>query len=211
MKKNLVFLHVPKTAGTSMQTLLRLRGGKHIMDEDFDFEKMNHIVFIGSPDIDFMLRRTNIDKNWWKDSYKFAFVRNPWDRLVSCYHFFCRIRLSRDRVSNPCLKSWKTFIQRVVIDHEYLGVLKMSTSKSHFQAILPQVTWLRPYIDFIGKFENVNEDWAKLLENVGLEFEPLPHVNVSVHKPYREYYTKEIKDAVTKFYEEDIDTFKYTF
>ena len=42
-------------------------------------------------------------------------------------------------------------------------------------------------VDFIGRFENLNNDLKTICENINVEYTPLPHKNKSTHKPYQEY------------------------
>jgi hypothetical protein len=120
--------------------------------------------------------------------FKFMFCRNPWDRLVSIYH-------GRKQILNIEMPSFEEF------------VLNADSSKSPYQS---QVTWIKTdigmQIDFIGRFERYEEDWARL--NFGV---PLPHLNRSRHKHYSELYTPELVEIVSEKYSEDIEFFGYEF
>ena len=80
-------------------------------------------------------------------------------------------------------------------------------------------------INFIGKFENINEDWKKCVEGINehmksnpkidrkhyIKYEPLMHINKSKHKHYSEYYDAETRDEIAKIYADDIEKFNYDF
>lgn len=66
-------------------------------------------------------------------------------------------------------------------------------------------------VDFIGKFENIENDFNMVCKNLGIEVE-LPHINFSKrNKKYRDYYTKETRKLVEAHYNQDIIQFKYEF
>ena len=67
-------------------------------------------------------------------------------------------------------------------------------------------------VDFIGRFEKFNEDFDILRNEFGLSKSPIGISNKSKDETdYREFYTDETKKAVGKYFEEDVDNFKYTF
>ena len=66
-------------------------------------------------------------------------------------------------------------------------------------------------VDFIGRFENLNDDYQKVLHNIGSDSLPLPHIHKSNRERYRNYYTEETKEIVGEFYKKDIEEFGYEF
>jgi hypothetical protein len=77
---------------------------------------------------------------------------------------------------------------------------------------------MRGGIDFVGRFEMIDEHWQKLCETVGLVYKPLPKRNavssdldLRIHRDWRNYYTPELKKIVSNFWEDEIDFFKFTF
>ena len=72
-----------------------------------------------------------------------------------------------------------------------------------------------PYIDYIGKLENLQESWKVISERLGIEYEPLPHENKSKNKNffsnYRDAYNKKTEEYVREKYNEDIKLFNYEF
>ena len=65
-------------------------------------------------------------------------------------------------------------------------------------------------LDFIGRFERLEEDFKKLCGKIGLNVS-LPHLNQSQHRDYRSYYTPELRDRVGEFFKRDVELFGYTF
>ena len=84
---------------------------------------------------------------------------------------------------------------------------------SHFR---PQLDWLtlprstKAYVDFVGRFETLAEDFSIVAKRLGLR-EPLPTGNASEHQPYRDAYSKRMRAIVADLYAADIDAFDYSF
>ena len=135
-----------------------------------------------------------IGKARWDSYYKFSFVRNPWDRLVSLYHF--RLKKMRHLIKGRSFDTWL----RQVFDEYHPKV------HQHYWIAEDGV----PFVDFIGKFENLSEDFSRVCSRIGAAV-PLLHINKSSHKHYAEYYNAESRDFVQKACAADIDMFGYTF
>lgn len=108
---------------------------------------------------------------------KIAVIRNPYDRLVSCWE---------DRKQDFGDKGWDEFIGHVCETSD-------EVINSHARS---QYLHLDPWPDILIPFEKVNEQFASL----GIE---LKHANKSVRKPWESYYTKEQLKRVRKRYAED--------
>ena len=65
-------------------------------------------------------------------------------------------------------------------------------------------------IDFIGRFETIDEDFKELCKELDAHLE-LPHLNKTKHAPYQEYYDEETKRIVADHFAEDIEKFGYSF
>lgn len=179
-----------------------------------------------------------IEKDVLQDSkkyFKFTFVRNPWDRLVSHYFFATRFKdgihpLTKNPLPQQMLYkiSFKEFIMN-------LEEIKMNTDFV-LEDTLDKATYLKKLldskgfctncydwisdengkmlpIDFIGKVENINEDYNKLIKLLNYPFSSptLPKENSTKHQHYTTYYDKDMIQVVKKLFEKDIETFKYKF
>jgi hypothetical protein len=66
-------------------------------------------------------------------------------------------------------------------------------------------------IDFIGKIENLQNDFNTICDNIGIPRKPLTQRNKSKHDHYSKYYDKETRDIVASRFAEDIEMFGYKF
>jgi len=146
-----------------------------------------------------------IQESWIEGAFIFTFVRNPWDRMVSLYHYLIRMKY-------PLPDTFEGFIERVVAS-DYLRPCKLNLL-GYYQAnrltdwLKPRGIWL-PH--FIGKVENLSADWEVLSTILGIKHLPMSHRNKSEHGPYQDYYTTRTRLLVAKHFAEEIDIFGYTF
>jgi len=135
------------------------------------------------------------NEHGFENYFKFTIVRNPWDRLVSNYFF----RKRRGKSTSISFKDW-------VVKNKFDGCNAKHT----------QLSWISDetgelIIDFIGRFENLQEDFNIICERIGVPHQQLAHKNKSKHKHYTEYYDEETKQIVAEKYAKDIEYFGYKF
>ena len=179
---NFVFLHVPKSAGISMRTALLASDNDAI---EFD----NHIL---ASEIVAAIGASEFAR-----AYKFAFVRNPWDRAVGLYHFI--------------LSDESHAAHQLTKDMSFPEYLEVYNEKSRSR----QTDWThdadRQLVDFIGRFETLQPDFKKVCQQIGLEGVELPHLNRSKHADYRSYYTRDMREAVARSRAFEVSEFRYEF
>ena len=161
--------------------------------------------------------------------FVFSFVRNPFSRIVSRYvqltYFFKENQIAKTR--GLVLAGWaeKNF-------NDFFKVMKLGKSadnftfsnfvkfamKKHDDHWMVQFQLLKKYsninvnnFNFIGKFENLQEDFNTICDKIGIPQQQLPHKNSTKHKHYTEYYDEETKQIVAEKYAKDIEYFKYKF
>ena len=81
---------------------------------------------------------------------------------------------------------------------------------------LPQYAWVTDIhkniaVDFVGRYENLNEDFKKICQRVQVDAPELPHTFKTDHKPFKEYHTQATIDKVAQVFKEDIELFKYDY
>jgi len=184
-----IFIHLPKTAGTSVSRALGLSSSRHIPAESY--------------------RRANPKK--FTNFFKFAFVRNPYDRLLSSYAFLMNGGMNDDdaRFATAHVKPFGSFSEFVI---EGLALNPKIRAWVHFR---PQTEFVcdaagSSLMDFIGRFESISEDYAMVADRLGLSSE-LPVTNRSKRGDYREAFNTESLDIVRQIYSRDLKTFRYEF
>lgn len=140
-------------------------------------------------------------------SFVFSFVRNPYDRLVSIY--FGLVKDNVELLQKYGINTFERFV-REALESRVSGL---------FDYILPQSRLLRSEterkekssVDYIGRFETIQRDFKTACDAKAIPHRWLKIENKSNHFNFRYYYNDETKRKVRKFYEEDFDSFKYTF
>ena len=131
--------------------------------------------------------------------FKFAFVRNPWERFVSYTAFMHR--QDGGFIADP---------------HRAMG--RVLADPGHHAKIVfrPQHEFIcddrgEIMVDFVGRHETMQASFDAICARIGLASEPLERVNASSHGPWRAYYTEALKARVAEVYARDIEIFGYRF
>jgi len=156
--------------------------------------------------VDWRIARDAFGSEAWNTYFKFALVRNPFDLLPSLYYLPNRIAVRKAR------PTWKEFVRDPILKPTELQTL-------------PQSNIIGPNVDFIIKFENLAENFEKMLTaaNVPRPYSTLPPPtnssdpacpapNLSTHGrlPYWEYYTESwMIESVYENFAEDFERFDY--
>ena len=207
-ERKLLFVHIPKTGGSSIEKALGLLGDWRVEDRERLFGLIQSPIlkrqaFLSNFLQHLSLRDIQLVLPEWNKYYRFAFVRNPWDKLVSIYSNTDFNLLTQAQAQGIELTGleFPEFIRRIVeIQHIHL---------------LPQYDFIysengKCLVNFIVRFEQMQEDFAQVCRLLKLDIQ-LPHLNTSVHAPYQDYYTEESKACVGERYQVDIETFNYHF
>lgn len=183
--ENPIFIHIPKTGGISIV-----------------YGLIGYFPLLNC----FHKRVSRYDKSLRERQFVFSFVRNPYDRIVSSYHYLIQgLGNPADNEFGASLpKDFKTF----VID--YMRHIDISSPDLQLH-LLPMTFWLNEDIDFIGKFENLQEDYNYVCQQLNIPIHQLNKTNASDHKDYREYYDNETRQIIESIYYKDITQFNYTF
>ena len=135
--------------------------------------------------------------------FKFGFVRNPYDRIVSAYNDF------KNDLGH---QAWAFPIQRHATFKHFAMNLHDSPCKQ-FIHIQPQYDFLDCggdiAIDFVGKFESLQRDFNTVQKLLGLEVKKLEIHRANSHNHYESYYDEECRQAIYKFYKKDFEAFGY--
>lgn len=180
--KNFAFFHNYRTGGTSIRKALN----------QFTDEKR-----FKKPHIAPKVLRDSIGAKRFNKLFKFCFVRNPWDKMVSTY---CYTRATPEHFEYQKVRNmpFSEFIRHVVA----------KKAQTQYQYLSDEKGCL--LVDFVGKFECLNRDYIFVCKKIKLSA-PIGHLNGVNHKPYRSYYDKESRAIVKEYFKKDIETWGYSF
>ena len=176
----ILFIHIPKTAGKSITSVL------------FDRESANH-------------KKANEYNIFIYFSYTFCFVRNPFDRFYSVYMYFLKggnlSHITSDINIQKEIKKYENF-------SNFIKKFDQFKYKDYLH-FLPQYLFIykknKCLVDYIGRFENLENDFEPIRKKYGLE--KLPHLNKSQEckNEWKDHYTKELADLVYNLYKKDFE------
>lgn len=198
--KKFLFVHIQKTAGSSISKNLMLIDGSEFLH--YPHTSIKHAQL------------TNKQNN----CFKFAFVRNPWDRL---YSWYCMIlaKGSSSVFYKYVLQNSNNFsefldLNEIIKDDR---IDQFNTSIPNWKSIsYNQLDYLTDItnklnMDFIGRFENIEYDFRYICNILNIEYTPLQHINKSNNENYKLAYSDKDIEKVYKLYKRDVDYFDYNF
>ena len=185
-----VFLHIPKTGGTSIR-----RG---YFENNVEGPHQGYV-----PDE-------------WSDLFKFGFVRHPLDRLISAWKMFTEGMDNTVKEWSAERKDISLVDFLAIASDESIpfdGARDTVEKKIRVHTLpMTHPFYCLDQADFIGRFERLNEDFAIALSHVGVNAAKLPHWNISKRKPDFSKYFKDanVMDAAVELYRNDFREFDYT-
>lgn len=209
---DLLFIHIPKIAGTSINKFLMESWG---LDHNSDKDRQKVLldpVLVGHRTAYEQLEYFGKEK--FESLVSFAICRNPWDRVFSMYRY--------RNINSTDFRTWLF----AVLPQFRTGVM---WPEIYYKISLPQVEYIwgdhdEQIVDTVLRFENLEQEFSQFCtlnfdidENNVRDF--MPRVNVaeteSKHgkykSSYKDYYTSDMIDKVYKLYHEDVDYFGYEF
>lgn len=186
--KKIFFIHIPKSAGISIHSAL------------FGFDSLGHVRYTDYKQF--------LSSNIFKKFRFVSFVRDPYARLLSSFFYLKNGGRGHDIdiEYQSLLKKYDSFNDFVdkFLNHE--NILKID----HF---VPQSLWLsneegKVEIDFIGKFENLNEDYNKLQLKYNISSTKLTHQNKTSHKT-KTFFSQKNLEKINVLYKIDFENFGY--
>jgi len=206
LKNNVIFIHVPKTAGSSMEHASFIGGGGH-------------------SDIRYFKRAFRFSFRYlpaWDDMFKFGFVRNPYDRLASAFtaNFAIDSKQYSGEYAKYNYKCTKEDFRKFVANEEQNlrdGVWIHARHQYKFLCIFPAPNDIgkdeNPEVDFVGRFENIYEDWTKACKIIGedSDLRILRYWGKNEFTDYDSLYTPRTRELVADIYKKDFEIFDYAF
>jgi len=197
LQKRFLFVHIPKTAGNSIQSVLRDYSEDQLVAlrkeqdgiERFGLRNPNYKVKKHS-----MLSEYHaaLGDEQFRKLYKFTCVRNPWDRMVSYYFTPTQNPETWNR------KKFREIISKAVSVTEYLRLDRDEEN---------------PFanVDYIMRFENLADDFRAVCTALGISPSTLPQYNRSSREHYSKYYDDELREFVRARFAAEIERFDYAF
>jgi hypothetical protein len=218
---NCIFVHIPKTAGQSVEhvfvRLLNLtwktRSSLCLRPNDDPAAGPPRLAHLRARDY---VQCGHLTTDEFRSFFKFTFVRNPWDRMVSIYKYLSGRDPGdfNDFVLRRFPAMWRGSRWFIAPQSDYIFDERSNLA-----------------VDFVGRFERLQSDFDVVCQRLGLPGIPLPHANASrprrfrrllkrffdpsranrFHKDFREYFNDETRKVVQEHYAEDIANFGYAF
>lgn len=207
-----IFFPVPKAATSSIKKLIA---------------QMDDLPAEGNPHHDI-----RFEEVWAKNlgrypGYRtFTVVRNPWDRLVSCFKDKIQGDLN-DRRYGPRVQVHEGFdrynkvLRRQIFRPDMTfeqfvrAVVRIPDAIADEHIRSQYKMFSRPggglLVERILKFEHLGEDMTDLLRELGADAFNVDHMHKSVRSAYREFYTDELAEITARHYRKDIRLLEYSF
>lgn len=211
-KYRCIFVHIPKCAGTSIEAALGMHGAvANVGLEPYVNQTVNPDTFFGADAQHYSIRyiQSRVEAKVFNEYFKFAFVRNPYDRFVSpvAWKADHTGELKWYRNVEPTQAEFNNALYRLLRD-------RIAGRPLH-PHLIPQSEFVvdstgKLCVDFIGKIENLEDDWIEVSDQIGVRV-PLEMRMKSAHRPYTEYYNFITRFLLWLVYRKDAKRFGYTF
>ena len=202
---NATFVHIPKTGGSSFEQWCY---------DNIEYDSQEkHATLLDAKRI------------WPTLGTTFTFIRNPFDRMVSMFHFIGQRAIERVEMRKQGQRTKKSTNQHddlLISDYYYKGFenwIEEHSQNIHnpfdlgiwlYERKTPMVCWTNNEIDIVIKIEKIDSEIC-IIEDLFKKKINLPHLNKSVRKYYKHYYNTNTKKIVENIFRKDLETFGYNF
>lgn len=210
MTDKFLFIAIPRTGSMSVIAALKPHGMHAVKYDvgkvDTVFDPERPLTTFYHADIAAMMVAGIMPSDWAYHRTMFAVIRNPWDRMVSLYHYFFNVL---GRHGSHTFESFLLAIMRdeqpAIGPYNWLGMSQANE----------QIDWIDHARAFgevvLFRFEDlVRTAWRPLESMLGVAM-TVPHIGSTKRGGYRSYYPDHLRDRFATFYAEDIELGGYTF
>ena len=223
LKREFIWLHLTKCGGNSMKSALSPHYVQTNRRDPLPFIALpkshwndtlnNYRIHLGAYDFKRMLfaQKFLYSTEEFEQRFKFVVVRNPYDRLVSAWKYL--MVGARARTPRGLLMKWsfERFLSEIPSFWQSKGLRDLAT---HTAPIWDDITDEEGnlLVDFIGKLERIEEDFAIIRDELGLHDKKFPRRNVNREEhSYRKHYNTKTRNLVERLYADDIENLRYEF
>ncbi len=235
---NCLFIHVPKTGGTSFESVFS-QFQDNIITENHpaykgdskyhqDFIRVLNYRLSRAEHFRFVLGEEVYDGKW-----SVGIVRNPWDRYVSNWKWLTRKESTYPRkgwrargwLGEDGTISFESFVKQMAWCYHNQGQMHgYQHDKWHIRNQIEHLVDKSGnlLVTHVGRFENLSTEFNLICEKAGIN-QDLPHLNHTGHYSgdkkrhdpkkthYSKHYTAELIDIVASRCKEDIEMFGYDY
>ncbi len=202
LEHRFIFAAIPKTGTHAVRRALREHMGSQDMEQVGLFVQRKlpipELAEIRHGHLTLQQVRRHLSAEDFDGFFKFAFVRNPFDRFVSYCAFMTRAEGQFER--------------------DPKGVMRHFLANPPARHILfqPQHTFVTDpdrnlLSDDLGRVEEMQQSYDRIAKRIGIPSQPLEKVNASSRRDYRQYYDQPLIDGVARLYSRDLELFGYEF
>lgn len=203
-KKSFCFLALPKTGSSSIS--------KHLLAEQT--ARRNEVPSIAGPrSVGEHASAREIIKivgeDAWAELYTFGFVRNPFCRAVSAYHFYRSGRAAswERRIRNPSVTATANVILTKLLPfHLWVRFFRAAQYTDYLTNSEGELA-----VTEVFRFEEIETAFARLTKQLGLKEEKLTKQNTTNHGSYTTYYERKAREQIEKNFAKDLSLFGYRF
>ncbi len=199
---NFIFVAVPKTGTHSVRQALRQHMGPRDLEQVGLFVKKHfpipELARLQHGHLSLQQIRPYLRPEEWETFFKFAFVRNPFDRFVSYCAFMTRDSGQFERDPKSVMRN---ILERPPLQHILFQP----------QHLLVTDAGGKLMTDYVGRVEEMQQSYDEICERIGISTAKLERVNSSQRKDFREYYDQPLIDGVAELYSRDLELFDYQF
>jgi hypothetical protein len=202
LEHRFIFAAIPKTGTHAVRRALREHMGAQDMEQVGLFVQRKlpipELAQIRHGHLTLQQIRRHLSAEDFDGAFKFAFVRNPFDRFVSYCAFITRAEGHFERDPKAVMRHY------------------LANPPARHILFQPQNAFVtdpdgKLLSDDLGRVEEMQQSYDRIAERIGIPSQPLEKVNASSRRDYREYYDAPLKSGVARLYARDLELFGYEF